>query len=69
MAGKDASLQAAAAVAGQAAQSVLSGLGRVIADAEPPTRRSLAEALSSLAPAHTLGWIEIKTGAWVPLRE
>jgi hypothetical protein len=69
MPGQDASLLAAADVAGAALQSVLSGLGRVIADAENPTRRSLAEKLSSDAPAQTLGWIEVTGGAWVPLRE
>jgi hypothetical protein len=66
---QDASVAAAANMTGAATRAILSELGRVIADGEQPTRRGVAESLSSHAPAQNLAWIEVMRGGWVPLRE
>jgi hypothetical protein len=66
---RDASVAAAADMAGVATRAILLELGHVIADAEQPTRRGVAESLLSHAPAQSLAWIEVMRGGWVPLRE
>jgi Periplasmic binding protein len=69
LAGQDASLQSAAGLAGAATRSVLTALGGAVADAGRPTRRSVAEALSSPVSGLGLSWIEVRDGSWVPLHE
>jgi hypothetical protein len=66
---QDASLQAATSLVSAATQSILSGLGRVIANTGLPTRQAVAEALSSHAPDRALSWIQIMRGNWVSIRE
>jgi hypothetical protein len=67
--GQDASLQAAADLAGAATRSILSGLDQVIARKIRPTRATIAEMLVSSAPKYDLAWLEVRNQGWVPLHE
>jgi hypothetical protein len=66
---QDASLQAAADLAGAAVRTISDGLERVVAKRGKPSRQAIAEWLSSDASTREVAWLVVRDGRWVRLHE